>query len=129
MPQLFSRRKGALAAFAAVCMAVPTTVCAQNSPGPQPVPLPPPVVAPADTPYPAAISLLVDITNIAGRVLNLQETIPVKGRDLTLLYREWLPGTHSPSNPVSELAGLMVTSNGKRVSWLRGRVNRNAVIM
>ncbi|HEY4766639.1 MAG TPA: peptidase M61 [Candidatus Sulfotelmatobacter sp.] len=126
MPQLFSRRKGALAAFAAVCMAVPTTVCAQNSPGPQPVPLPPPVVAPADTPYPAAISLLVDITNIAGRVFNVQETIPVKGRDLTLLYPEWLPGTHSPSNPVSELAGLMVTSNGKRVSWVRDRVNMHA---
>jgi predicted metalloprotease with PDZ domain len=126
MPHLFSRRKGALAAFAAVCMAVPTTVCAQNSPGPQPVPLPPPVVAPADTPYPAPISLLVDITNIAGRVFNVQETIPVKGRDLTLLYPEWLPGTHSPSNPVSELAGLMVTSNGKRVSWVRDRVNMHA---
>jgi predicted metalloprotease with PDZ domain len=126
MPHLFSRRKGALAAFAAVCMAVPTTVVAQNSSGPQPVPLPPPVVAPADTPYPATISLLVDITNIAGRVFNVQETIPVKGRDLTLLYPEWLPGTHSPSNPVSELAGLMVTSNGKRVSWVRDRVNMHA---
>ena len=126
MPHLFSRRKGAFAAFAAVCMAVPTTVCAQNSPGPQPVPLPPPVVAPANTPYPAPISLLVDITNIAGRVFNVQETILVKGRDLTLLYPEWLPGTHSPSNPVSELAGLMVTSNGKRVSWVRDRVNMHA---
>ena len=126
MPHLFSRRKGAVAVFAAVCIAFPITVYAQNSSGPQPVPLPPPVVAPADTPYPATISLLVDITNIAGRVLNVQETIPVKGRDLTLLYPEWLPGTHSPSNPVSELAGLMVTANGKRVPWVRDRVNMHA---
>jgi len=126
MPHLSSRRTGALAVFAAVCISVPTTGYAQNSSGPQPVPPPPPVVAPADTPYPATISLLVDITNIAGRVLNVQETIPVKGRDLTLLYPEWLPGTHSPSNPVSELAGLMVTANGKRVPWVRDRVNMHA---
>ena len=126
MPHLFSPRKGALAVFAAVCVALPTTLYAQNSSGPQPVPLPPPVVAPADTPYPATISLFVDLTNIPGRVLKVKETIPVKGRELTLLYPEWLPGTHSPSNPLSELAGLMVTANGKPVAWVRDRVNMHA---
>ena len=126
MPHLFSRRKGALAVFAAVCVALPATLYAQNSSGPQPVPLPPPVVAPADTPYPATISLFVDLTNIPGRVLKVKETIPVKGRELTLLYPEWLPGTHSPSNPLSELAGLMVTANGKPVAWVRDRVNMHA---
>ena len=126
MPHLFSPRKGALAVFAAVCVALPTTLYAQNSSGPQPVPLPPPVVAPADTPYPATISLFVDLTNIPGRVLKVKETIPVKGRGLTLLYPEWLPGTHSPSNPLSELAGLMVTANGKPVAWVRDRVNMHA---
>jgi predicted metalloprotease with PDZ domain len=126
MPHLFSPRKGALAVFAAVCVALPTTLYAQNSSGPQPVPLPPPVVAPADTPYPATISLFVDLTNIPGRVLKVKETIPVKGRELTLLYPEWLPGTHSPSNPLSELAGLMVTANGKPVAWVRDRVNLHA---
>jgi predicted metalloprotease with PDZ domain len=84
------------------------------------------VVAPADTPYPATISLFVDLTNIPGRVLKVKETIPVKGRELTLLYPEWLPGTHSPSNPLSELAGLMVTANGKPVAWVRDRVNMHA---
>jgi predicted metalloprotease with PDZ domain len=126
MPHLFSPCKGALAVFAAVCVALPTTLYAQNSSGPQPVPLPPPVVAPADTPYPATISLFVDLTNIPGRVLKVKETIPVKGRELTLLYPEWLPGTHSPSNPLSELAGLMVTANGKPVAWVRDRVNMHA---
>jgi predicted metalloprotease with PDZ domain len=101
-------------------------VYAQNSPGPQPVPLPPPIVAPADTPYPGTISLLVDVTNITGRVLNVHETIPMKGPDITLLYPEWLPGTHSPSNPVSELAGLVVTANGKRIPWVRDRVDMYA---
>ena len=126
MPHSFFRHISAAAVFAAVCIALTTTVHAQNSPGPQPVPLPPPIVAPADTPYPGTISLLVDITNITDRVLNVHETIPIKGRDITLLYPEWLPGTHSPSNPVGQLAGLVVTANGKRVPWVRDRVNMYA---
>ena len=100
MPHSFFRRGRAAAVFAAVCIALTATAHAQNSPGPQPVPLPPPIVAPADTPYPGTISLLVDVTNITDRVLSVHETIPIKGRDITLLYPEWLPGTHSPSNPV-----------------------------
>jgi predicted metalloprotease with PDZ domain len=98
-------------------------VYAQNSAGPQPVPLPPPIVAPVDTPYPGTISLLVDLTNITDRVLSVHETIPVNGREMTLLYPEWLPGTHSPSNPLVNLAGLTVSANGKRIAWVRDRVN------
>jgi len=87
------------------------------------VPLPPPIVAPADTPYPGTISLLVDLTNITDRVLNVRETIPVNGREITLLYPEWLPGTHSPSGPIANMAGLVVSANGKRVDWVRDRVD------
>jgi predicted metalloprotease with PDZ domain len=126
MPHSFSHRRGAAAVFAALCIALTATAHAQNSPGPQPVPLPPPIVAPADTPYPGTISLLVDATNITDRLLSVHETIPIKGRDITLLYPEWLPGTHSPSNPASELAGLIVTVNGKRIPWVRDRVDMYA---
>jgi predicted metalloprotease with PDZ domain len=123
MSDAFFCRSGAAAVFAALCIALTTTVQAQKSPGPQPTPLPPAIVAPADTPYPGTISLLVDITNLSDHVLNVHETIPIKGRDITLLYPEWLPGTHSPSNPVAAVAGLVITANGKRVPWLRDRVN------
>jgi predicted metalloprotease with PDZ domain len=122
MRSFFSRRSAAI--LAAICIAL--TATAQNSPGPQPAPLPTPIAAPADTPYPGTISLLVDVTNVADRVLNVHETIPIKGRDITLLYPEWLPGTHSPSNPVEELAGLVITANGKRIPWMRDRVNMYA---
>ncbi len=124
-PSFFCRRS-ATALFAVFFIAFTTAVYAQNSPGPQPVPLPPPVIAPVDTPYPGTISLLVDVTNITDRVLNVHETIPIKGHDITLLYPEWLPGTHSPSNPVSELAGLVITANGKRIAWMRDRVDMYA---
>jgi predicted metalloprotease with PDZ domain len=126
VPHSFSHRRGAAAVFAALCIALTATAHAQNSPGPQPVPLPPPIVAPADTPYPGTISLLVDATNITDRILSVHETIPIKGRDITLLYPEWLPGTHSPSNPARELAGLIVTANGKRIPWVRDRVDMYA---
>jgi predicted metalloprotease with PDZ domain len=126
MPHSFSHRRGSAAVFAALCIALTATAHAQNSPGPQPVPLPPPIVAPADTPYPGTISLLVDATNITDRILSVHETIPIKGRDITLLYPEWLPGTHSPSNPARELAGLIVTANGKRIPWVRDRVDMYA---
>ncbi len=57
---------------------------------------------------------MVDITNVNDRIFNVHETIPVKAGKMTLLYPEWLPGTHSPSNPVESLAGLVITANGKR---------------
>jgi predicted metalloprotease with PDZ domain len=87
------------------------------------VPLPPLVPAPVDKPYAGTISLSVDLTNVNDRVLNVHETIPVKPGEITLLYPEWLPGTHSPSNPVANMAGLVATADGKGVSWLRDRVN------
>jgi len=126
MPRSFFRHKSAGLFFAVLCVAVTTISQAQNSPGPQPVPMTPPIVAPADTPYPGTISLAVDITNVNDRVLNVHETMPIKGRDITLLYPEWLPGTHSPSNPIGELAGLVITANGQRILWKRDRVNMYA---
>src|SRR5271156_689074 len=127
MRHSFFRRGGAAAVFATVCIALTTTVHAQNSPGPQPVPLPSPIVAPVDAPYPGTISLFVDITNITDRVLNVHETIPIKGRDITLLYPEWLPGTPPPSNPIGHLAGLVVTANGKHIPWVRDRLDMYAI--
>jgi predicted metalloprotease with PDZ domain len=99
------------------------TAHGQNSAGPEPISLPPPVPAPIDTPYMGTISLSVDLANVNARVVNVRETIPVKSGEITLLYPQWLPGTHSPSNTVTNLAGLMVTADGKAIRWLRDRVD------
>jgi predicted metalloprotease with PDZ domain len=126
MPNSWSLRSIALACIAAFVALTPAA--AQQSPGPQPVPMTAPIVAPVDTPYPGTISLHVDITDISRRIQSVHETIPVKAntKDYTLLYPEWLPGTHSPSNPVEELAGLVITANGKTIPWMRDRVNMYA---
>ena len=89
-----------------VCIALGGLVQGQNAAGPQPAPLPPPVAMPVDKPFEGTISLSVDVTNITDRILNVHETIPVKGGEITLLYPQWLPGTHSPSNPVANWPDL-----------------------
>jgi len=111
------------AVLLAACIALTCASYGQNSTGPQPVPLPPPVPLPADKPYEGTISLSIDLTNITDRILNVRETIPVKPGEITLLYPQWLPGTHSPSNPVANMAGLVITANGKRIPWARDRVD------
>lgn len=125
MPRWSFRPRFVAAAFAALSLALvgASVTYAQNSAGPEPVPLPAPVPAPADKPYAGTISLSVDLTNVNARVLNVHETIPVTSGEITLLYPQWLPGTHSPSNQVGNLAGLVATANGKPVSWVRDRVN------
>jgi predicted metalloprotease with PDZ domain len=109
--------------FAALLAVLTGTAMGQGSAGARPAPLPPPVPAPVDSPYPGTISLSVDLTNVNDRILIVKESIPVKSGEITLLYPQWLPGTHSPSNPVGNLAGLEISADGKRVPWLRDRVN------
>jgi len=112
-----------MALYAALSVAFTTADYAQSSPGPQPAPLPPPIATPTDTPYPGTITLLVDITDVTHRVMDVHESIPVTPGRLTLLYPQWIPGNHSPTGPISKIAGLMVTANGKSIDWVRDRVN------
>ena len=123
MLRSLSRSRHLAAALITCSIVFSAAVRGQNSPGPQPAPLPPPIPAPLDKPFEGTISLSVDITNISDRIFNVHETIPVRGGGITLLYPQWLPGTHSPSNPVANMAGLVVTANGRPIPWVRDRVD------
>jgi predicted metalloprotease with PDZ domain len=105
------------------CVLIGSSALGQNSPGPQAAPLPPPIPEPMDTPYAGTISLSVDLTNVNARILKVHESIPVKPGEIILLYPQWLPGTHSPSNPVSDMAGLVIMADGRRIPWTRDRVD------
>jgi len=73
---------------------------------PQPLPLPPPIAAAQDIPYPGVIRLHVDATDITRHIFRVRESIPVTGGEtITLLYPQWLPANHSPSGRVDHLAG------------------------
>ena len=91
----------------------------QNIRQPEPIPLPPPIAAPRDVPYPGTIGLMVDVTDIQRRIVKVHETIPVQPGRLTLLYPKWIPGTHSPTGPISKMAGLAITAGGKKLEWVR----------
>ena len=107
------------ATLALFALALSTTANSQDHAGPQPIPYPPPITAPADTPYPGTISLLVDLTDNPHRVASIHETVPVRAGNITLLYARWIPGEHSPTGPISKLGGLNITAAGKRLAWLR----------
>ncbi|MCW8808885.1 MAG: M61 family peptidase [Rhodanobacter sp.] len=76
---------------------------------------------PADTPYPGGtLSLNVDLTRAPDRIFSVQETIPVANSGpMTLYYPKWIPGEHSPSGPVNNVAGLIIRANGKQLHWRR----------
>ncbi|MDE2279996.1 MAG: M61 family metallopeptidase [Xanthomonadaceae bacterium] len=75
--------------------------------------------APVDAPYAGMLTLKVDLTGAPKRMFRVQETIPVKPGAFTLLYPEWIPGEHAPSGPIQNVAGLVVTANGKQLAWRR----------
>ncbi|MGH9476914.1 MAG: M61 family metallopeptidase [Terriglobales bacterium] len=114
--------------FRATCAAflvaaAPLLLVAQQGVGPMPSPLPPPIAAPRDIPYPGTLSLLVDFTNVRQRILQVQETIPVSPGKLILLFPAWIPGNHAVDGPIRAMAGLEISANGERIPWQRDRVN------
>lgn len=76
-----------------------------------------------EAPYPGTLVLNVDATDLSQQIFRVHMTIPVKAGAFTLLYPQWLPGNHGPSNPLTQLAGLKLTANGKPVVWTRDLVD------
>jgi predicted metalloprotease with PDZ domain len=112
----------------ALLLAAATPALAQpaTNSAPQPIPITDSIPAPKDIPYPGTIRLAVDATDVARGIYQVKETIPVSAGPLTLLYPNWLPGTHSPTGPISKLDGLVVTANGKSIPWTRDTVDVHA---
>ena len=77
--------------------------------------------APATDPgaYPGTLTLGVDVSDASRKLFHVHETIPVKPGPLTLYYPKWIPGEHSPSGPIANMAGLFFTANGKSLNWRR----------
>jgi predicted metalloprotease with PDZ domain len=80
------------------------------------------VPVPVDQPYPGTIVLKVDATNVAQQIFRVHASIPVRPGPLTLLYPQWLPGNHAPRGPLTQLAGLKLSGNGKPLEWVRDPV-------
>lgn len=83
--------------------------------------------ADATGPYPGTLTVNVDMTQSARKLYPVRETIPVQPGPLTLYYPKWLPGYHSPSGPIADVAGLVFTANGKALPWRRDLVDMYAI--
>src|SRR5438270_8714143 len=69
-----------------------------------------------------SIRMNVDATDAARNVLHTTLTIPVKPGPLSLFYPKWIPGEHSPTGPINDMAGLRLSANGKSIPWQRDDV-------
>ncbi|QNK00695.1 M61 family metallopeptidase [Dyella telluris] len=81
------------------------------------------VPAPQDVKYPGTVTLHVDASDTVQGIFRVRESIPAKAGALTLLYPQWIPGDHSPTGPISMLAGLKLSANGKPLAWKRDKYN------
>ena len=78
------------------------------------------IAPPQDVAYPGTIRLEVDATNLSQRIFRMKETIPVqRAGTLTLLYPMWVPGGHTPRNPLDKIAGITFKANGRELPWKR----------
>ncbi|HEU5399249.1 MAG TPA: M61 family peptidase, partial [Gammaproteobacteria bacterium] len=75
----------------------------------------------------ADIQLDVDLTGSARQLFRSHEIIPAQPGPLTLYYPKWIPGEHSPSGPLENLAGLKLSTGGKALSWRRDPVDMYAI--
>ena len=99
-----------------------------QTPASRPQPLPPinDIPAARDVAYSGRMTLSVDATDLGRGIYRVRQTVPVQpglagGGRMTMLYPEWLPGNHAPRGPISSIAGLTVTANGRRIPWTRNR--------
>ena len=58
----------------------------------------------------------VDARDLPRRLLHTRIHVPCKPGKLGLWYPKWIPGTHSPSGPIQDVAGLRLeTPDGKQI--------------
>jgi predicted metalloprotease with PDZ domain len=66
-----------------------------------------------------SISIAVDASEAARKILHAKLRIPAAPGTLTLYYPKWIPGEHAPDGPVVDLAGLKFFASGKPLKWRR----------
>lgn len=73
-------------------------------------------------------TVFVDATDARKGVFHSTLTMSAAGGGtLTLVYPKWIPGEHSPTGPLVQVAGLHVRSNGVDVPWRRDPVDVFAI--
>jgi predicted metalloprotease with PDZ domain len=69
------------------------------------------------------IKIALDLRDAPRKILHARLMIPVQPGPLTLEYPQWIPGEHSPTGPIDNFAGLVISANGETLPWQRDDVN------
>jgi predicted metalloprotease with PDZ domain len=82
----------------------------------------------AQTPTPSStpsqpITLQVDATEVARKLLHSHLSIPVTPGPLTLYYPKWIPGEHAPTGPIDSVVGMKFSVTGQPIPWRRDLVD------
>jgi predicted metalloprotease with PDZ domain len=102
---------------------MPLFTHAQNS-APEALPIVDTIPPARDVAWLGLITLAVNASDNTRGIFRVRETIPVAAPGpLTLLYPKWLPGNHSNTGPISQLAGLTFTAGGRSLPWQRDPVD------
>jgi predicted metalloprotease with PDZ domain len=68
----------------------------------------------------------VDAREASRGILKVHLRLPVRPGPLTLVYPKWLPGRHSPSGPITDLAGPVLRNGAERIAWRRDDIDMYA---
>ena len=103
-------------------LATSVTAAPLSRPMPQPFTITIPTAR--DIAFPGTLTLKIDATDTVRGIFHVTETIPVPDPGpMTLLFPKWLPGNHAPRGEISKLASLVITANGKELTWKRDEID------
>jgi len=84
------------------------------------------IAAPGST-RPATVQ--VDLSDAQRRLIHTRLVIPAATGPLSLVYPKWVPGEHSPTGPLADVAGLTIRAGGRVLAWKRDFVNLHKIVV
>ncbi len=72
------------------------------------------------------VHLDVDLRDAPRHIFHAKLALPVNPGPLTLVYPKWIPGEHSPTGPIADLAGLRMSVGERQIPWRRDDVDMYA---
>ena len=72
------------------------------------------------------IMITADLSDGARKLYHAEIDMPVKAGPLEVTTPLWIPGTHAPNGPISDITGVVFTANGAVIPWRRDDVQLSA---
>jgi predicted metalloprotease with PDZ domain len=111
----------AMALSAALLLSGTAYAQTQMRSAPVALPLPAPIPASQDVPFPGMIDLAIDATDTQRGVFRVVETVPVPAgqQEMILLLPEWHPGKHDARGAMNLIADVKFEIDGQPAEWTR----------